>query len=181
MTPYDSPEWHALVAGIRAAPGEDTPRLVAADWLEDHGLGERAAFVREQVLYGVDGKAFVDGRGPRWTYYSSRKGGNRKGESDSVRRWLPPCEWFPDHAGLVFLTIHRGFLSSVRCPAAAWLAHGDALYAREPVTRVVLTTMPMYGWQFTRWWRDGATEICYATDARWPGVELVLPGPTVPA
>jgi hypothetical protein len=36
----------------------------------------------------------------------------------------------------------RGFLESVTCTAADWLAHGDAIYAREPVTEVTLTTWP---------------------------------------
>lgn len=36
----------ALVAAIRAQPDEDTPRLAAADWFDEHGRPERAAFVR---------------------------------------------------------------------------------------------------------------------------------------
>src|SRR5262249_29003497 len=44
-----SSQEQALLAGIVAEPGEDAPRLVYADWLEEHG-GEteqaRAAFIR---------------------------------------------------------------------------------------------------------------------------------------
>lgn len=39
----------ALVAAICAEPGEDTPRLAYADWLEENGEGDRAEFVRVQV------------------------------------------------------------------------------------------------------------------------------------
>ena len=39
----------ALVAAIRAAPEDDAPRLVFADWLDEHGQGERAEFIRIQV------------------------------------------------------------------------------------------------------------------------------------
>lgn len=39
----------ALLDAILADPEEDTPRLVYADWLEEHGQGERAEFVRVQV------------------------------------------------------------------------------------------------------------------------------------
>jgi uncharacterized protein (TIGR02996 family) len=39
----------ALLAAVCDRPDDDTPRLVLADWLDDHGQPERAAFVRAQV------------------------------------------------------------------------------------------------------------------------------------
>ena len=39
----------ALLAAVCANPREDTPRLVFADWLEENGQPERAAFVRTDV------------------------------------------------------------------------------------------------------------------------------------
>ena len=39
----------ALLAAITATPAEDTPRLVFADWLDEHGESERAEFIRAQV------------------------------------------------------------------------------------------------------------------------------------
>ena len=36
----------ALLAAVAAAPDDDTPRLVYADWLDDHGRPERAEFIR---------------------------------------------------------------------------------------------------------------------------------------
>ena len=44
----------ALLAAVLAAPADDTPRLVFADWLDDHAGedGERqAAFIRVHVAY----------------------------------------------------------------------------------------------------------------------------------
>jgi len=38
----------ALLAAIRVAPDDDAPRLVYADWLEEHGQPERAEFIRVQ-------------------------------------------------------------------------------------------------------------------------------------
>jgi uncharacterized protein (TIGR02996 family) len=38
----------ALLAAIRAAPDDDAPRLIYADWLNDHGQPERAEFIRIQ-------------------------------------------------------------------------------------------------------------------------------------
>src|SRR5262245_48764432 len=39
----------ALVETIRAHPSEDSPRLVYADWLEEHGECELAEFIRVQI------------------------------------------------------------------------------------------------------------------------------------
>ena len=39
----------ALLAGVRESPEEDGPRLVLADWLEDHGEADRAEFIRLQI------------------------------------------------------------------------------------------------------------------------------------
>lgn len=42
------PEADALLDAIWAAPGDDTPRLVYADWLEEHRQANYAAFIRLQ-------------------------------------------------------------------------------------------------------------------------------------
>src|SRR5262245_19174055 len=39
----------AFIDAIRDAPDEDAHRLVYADWLEDHGQAEQAAFIRAHV------------------------------------------------------------------------------------------------------------------------------------
>jgi uncharacterized protein (TIGR02996 family) len=39
----------ALLRAILAAPADDTPRLVYADYLEEHGDPARAAFIRTQI------------------------------------------------------------------------------------------------------------------------------------
>jgi len=38
----------ALVQAILHAPDDDAPRLVYADWLDDHGDADRAEFIRVQ-------------------------------------------------------------------------------------------------------------------------------------
>jgi len=48
----------ALLAAIRAAPDDDAPRLVYADWLEEHGQPEWAEFIRVQCeLARLDSQA----------------------------------------------------------------------------------------------------------------------------
>ena len=46
--PYSLPDYQHLLAAVRAAPDDDLPRLVLADWLEENGEGERAEFIRWQ-------------------------------------------------------------------------------------------------------------------------------------
>lgn len=48
MTPAP-PELVALLAACRARPGDDLPRLVLADWLNENGQPERGEFIRIQV------------------------------------------------------------------------------------------------------------------------------------
>jgi uncharacterized protein (TIGR02996 family) len=44
----------ALLAAIIAHPDEDTPRLMYADWLDDHGQPDRAEFIRIQCAPDAD-------------------------------------------------------------------------------------------------------------------------------
>lgn len=44
-----SSEERTLLAAVAAAPGDDVPRLVYADWLDEHGRPERAEFIRLQI------------------------------------------------------------------------------------------------------------------------------------
>jgi uncharacterized protein (TIGR02996 family) len=44
----------AFIQAIRSAPEDDAPRLIYADWLEEHGQAERADFIRIQCrLFGI--------------------------------------------------------------------------------------------------------------------------------
>jgi uncharacterized protein (TIGR02996 family) len=45
----------ALLAAIAARPDDDTPRLVYADWLDDHGDADRAEFIRLQCRLAQGG------------------------------------------------------------------------------------------------------------------------------
>ena len=74
----------AFLEAIIAAPGDDTPRLVYADWLEEHGEGERAEFIRVQiVLSSPEGVRVKCGRTKsrpecsdpecRWCFYRRRE------------------------------------------------------------------------------------------------------------
>src|SRR4051812_12297961 len=41
-------EWNAILAGVIAAPVDDYPRLMTANWLRGHGQDDRAEFIEVQ-------------------------------------------------------------------------------------------------------------------------------------
>jgi uncharacterized protein (TIGR02996 family) len=47
--PSDNPGLLSLLDAARAEPHDDAPRLVLADWLDDHAEHDRAQFVRLQL------------------------------------------------------------------------------------------------------------------------------------
>jgi uncharacterized protein (TIGR02996 family) len=184
----------AFLAAIKAAPHDDAPRLVYADWLEEHGDGERAEFIRVgcESAGGPNWKDCPDCNGfPKvgpcglTNYFRdcfscpSRYKELRERERDllraNVNRWaadLPiltsptecECKW------------QRGFIADLSLTAADWLQHGDAILAEHPVRSVRLTTAPTFAGEWTRT-TDGETETF--TNARWPGVMFHLP-PVLP-
>src|SRR5947209_5058427 len=91
------PQLLALLEAARHSPHDDTPRLVLADWLEEHGDADRAAFIRLQLLLGAG--MLTD---------QEQRADARRREQDLLNRfggaWLGPL-W--RHGG----AWHRGLLS----------------------------------------------------------------------
>lgn len=132
---YDNPEWWALVAGIRANPDDDLPRLVAADWLEERGEELRAELIRLQcesaAMPRCSGWATLDGCDCRRCDIIQAAFALIQAEHEM---------WHSD--GPDDTTYARGFWESVRCPWSWWAESGDTLCRREPIQRVELTTEP---------------------------------------
>jgi uncharacterized protein (TIGR02996 family) len=117
-----------LLKAILANPAEDTPRLVYADWLEENGQGERAEFIRWQVAHPS-------------TDYSTGPNCGRGGDigTPDYRHRLKE-----EIASLLgqsyqFATWKRGLLYYLEMTAPEWFAHGDAILAAHPLTRVNIT------------------------------------------
>src|SRR5262245_13490092 len=75
-------EQAALLAAIIADPDEDTPRLVYADWLQEHGDEEQAAFIRESIKL-----ALMKPTTKSWLTLNNRLWNLGR---DSGRKWLKP-------------------------------------------------------------------------------------------
>jgi len=140
MTPYDHPDWNALLAGIAAHPDADLPRLVAADWLEERGEEDRAAFIRLQCEREFDDRLELKWAEER--YRNSPVG---------LPRWA--AEACPNLVRLEFasggslgvvvrgaekVTFRRGFPVRVICTAEEWQRYGALAVPRQPLRELVL-------------------------------------------
>ena len=95
----------ALLRGVEAAPDDDLPRLVYADWLDEHGRHARAEFIRVQCE-----RASIERRLPTMTLAEKRVEGPRRGwllsrqreqmKTDPINSLgLPALNWQDDLSG----------------------------------------------------------------------------------
>src|SRR5262245_12224654 len=134
---FDDPQYRAFEADIIAHPDDDTPRLVLADWLEDHNdphTSARAEFLRVQLeLARPDDN-------PRRAALERRQNQLLQEHEAS---WLGPLqkvarggEW------------RRGFLDRLTLGVRQFMDHADDLFRLAPLLhlqllRVSQTTMTM--------------------------------------
>lgn len=127
----------ALLAAIKAFPENDAPRLIYADWLDEHGESERAEFIRVQVeLWRLPGC----GHPTAWGRSDCRHCELRRIEQTHLGSkycipWRALGFGQAPRGALV-----RGFVEQVTCTAADWLTHSAAILAEHPVRKVRLTT-----------------------------------------
>jgi uncharacterized protein (TIGR02996 family) len=124
----------AFLSAIAEAPDDDAPRLVYADWLEDHGDPERAEFIRVQIaLYR---EALNQCQLPTAEVARLER---REGELlvRNKERWLQPLD------DLGVLTSYcggfwRGFLQVLYMGADAFVERGEELFRITPGNRLLL-------------------------------------------
>ncbi len=110
-----------FLRAIREAPEDDTPRLVYADWLDEHDQPERAEFIRAQI------------QATRLLPHSRRRTAllrrarellavHGEGWLQNLPKWARRrCEF------------QRGFVTHVTCTALQFIKHGEALMRAAPV------------------------------------------------
>jgi len=119
----------AFRQAIIEKPDDDTPRLVYADWLDEHGESARAEFIRVQCQLArlppdAPGRTDLERRELRLLDANEAK-------------WLGPIrrEWF----NRLFNDFwRRGFVERVVLPLGDFLANAPAIFASGPVRKVVL-------------------------------------------
>ena len=151
----------ALLRAIIANPGEDTPRLAYADWLDERGEegdAERAEFIRLQVWLWAN-PACGSCSGAEWAAGKlcaecRRREALRDRQADLLdardersngANWLAWAGPIPETGILLGapwrerMSYARGFVNSLACRADQWLTHADALRRHLPLERVTLT------------------------------------------
>jgi uncharacterized protein (TIGR02996 family) len=131
----------ALLAAVIANPADDLPRLVYADWIEENGEPDRAAFIRGQVELA---------RTPPWEPLAVRA----RLATPALATGRPWYSWLPDlgdQASLAWDREHafrRGFGwgLAVRFPRALADA-GEGVFAAAPVGRLALWPATLDDWR----------------------------------
>jgi uncharacterized protein (TIGR02996 family) len=144
----------ALLSAIIAHPDEDTPRLVFADWLDEHSGSKRAAFIRSRVEYQRLRSADTDAAALDGFLAGYAEGLDRidwsavdpeLGACVSARRAVEErhldltvqSEKLPAPEGAGVAGAARGFYEHIWVSdAGAFLAHADAVFRAAPITAV---------------------------------------------
>jgi uncharacterized protein (TIGR02996 family) len=120
----------ALLRAVAAAPDDDLPRLVFADWFDENGDPDRAVFVRAQVEFA--------------RHWRSGQGLNDHARQQFRERWAEhQARWraeLPVIPGVLWdLVFHRGFIerASVDTDRTA-VDHFDDLFGRTPLLHLTV-------------------------------------------
>ena len=130
-------EREALLRAVLEAPDDDAPRLVYADWLEEHGEAERAEFIRVDCALAAVGhppKGCRDLDCPCYPLLLHKRdlaATERSGVPNS-RRWAyyfrPGDDW----------SFRRGFIETVELGCDDFIARAGLLFRWHPIREVQL-------------------------------------------
>lgn len=127
-----SEDEHALLAAIAAAPDDDTPRLVYADWLEEHGHPDRGRLIRRscELARLVIGDPAIRNRA-----LALIKSGDS--EVSAYRSWLDELNClFPDPSAC-FLP-YRGMPAALHCTPEYFRKYAARIATTTPLARIRL-------------------------------------------
>lgn len=114
----------AFLEAIVEQPTDDLPRLVFADWLDDHDEPERAEFIRLQCAFA---------RGEPAARSQSARARMQTLEEEHRAAWIGPLSRIVFRAGF-----HRGFVEHAVVSAASLLRHAPTLREQVPLRGVTL-------------------------------------------
>ena len=118
----------ALLKAILAAPADDLPRLVYADWLDENGQPERAEFVRTEIEMATmmpDRDTAPSARDqPRYRPLERRAG---ELWNAHYQTWFPGLDKYADE-----YQTHRGFPYHAAVAARRFVTHSAALFRIAP-------------------------------------------------
>ena len=135
MTDRDS-----LLEAVKAYPWDDTPRLVLAEWLMEHGEEAYGDFIFRSIenqgraiefAFGNAMLKWPDGN-LGWPWAGSDKTIRRKGGEILIAQEIEGVIW----------SVRRGFVEGVTCTAETWEMREAEIIGRHSVQKVQLTTWP---------------------------------------
>ena len=112
-----------LLQAVIENPDDDAPRLVFADWLENHGERERAEFIRVQIEL-----AKLPNEDNRRPELEQRE---REFLARNESEWIKPLR----HCVLSW-TFHRGFIDEVAVTVDMYRDHTFELLQLSPIRRM---------------------------------------------
>jgi uncharacterized protein (TIGR02996 family) len=119
MTQHD-----ALLAAVCAAPDDDLPRLVYADWCDENGDADRAEFIRTQIEIANGAK------GQKLAKLQKREAELLGLYSDA---WTVMLKKFTDDFFADPLRFRRGFVEDISINDELLEEHGDELFELAPI------------------------------------------------
>lgn len=129
----------ALLRAVLTNPEANLPRLVYADWLDDHGQPDRAEFIRLQCEI-----ASHPSPPPLFARREHELWNNLAQDAALTADWLllGPEQYLLRagrlQQGQPYGICRRGFVDEVCLPLAIFLDRAADLFARMPVTHVVM-------------------------------------------
>lgn len=118
-------EADALCRAVVSNPDDDTPRLIFADWLEEQGQPERAAFIRAQIEAA---------RAEPWSPAA------REAEARAAQLLKHgQSEWRPDWANNAQVGYRRGFIERVAIEPHIFRQVATQLFEQCPVRTLAFT------------------------------------------
>lgn len=124
MDLYSHPDWQGFVGWIRSEPLDDSPRLIACDWLAEHGDEVRSDFIRLQIeahRQGGTEQGLKLAKRAKWILSRNRK-----------QWWTfgPKVEW------------ERGFVEKCSIGDRGWAYYHKELLAKHPLTEIAFDFPP---------------------------------------
>jgi uncharacterized protein (TIGR02996 family) len=134
----------AFLQAIREAPDDDAPRLIYADWLEEHGQTDRAEFIRLQCrrfgitdmdpnAAGLQARAeeLLRDNWDTWVGPLRELAGRLRGRT--AERWMVEA-YYPDR----LRHFRRGFVDAITLDAERFLQHANSLLTLIPLRELLL-------------------------------------------
>lgn len=152
------PTYRGLMAEVLTNPGDDTPRLILADWLEETDSDPaRAEFIRESIA-GMEYDPFTQGVDVVGAFGETKVG------------WCEAWGNCVKYKDSVLLSVDRGFVWRAASSASSWKKYGRRLIRQHPITFVRLSDKAPLRMQFVsvwfRWFADHTRSL--TRDSRLP-------------